>query len=361
MKNFTLFILFTLLSCTYLFSQQSININEGFEGTWPPAGWTATSFSQNGTVNSTPAGTRSASHSILLLGTASLVSPPFQVYSGEEFDTISFWLRHSAVTISGSISIDVVGDLTSDNIDSIDLSSVPINTWTRYSYSYNASQNDTVSVSLSVSHTISLGTMYIDDFRIHKSLILPVNMVLFTGRTNKNDVHLNWSTAGETNNSGFQLQRTSLKNNPGVWHDIAFVNGNGTSGEPHDYSYTDKGLNSGTYSYRIKQVDYNGNHEFYSLHEDMAIKSPDGFMLHQNYPNPSNPVTKIGYEIPHSGDVSLRVYDITGKEIAVIVNGFREAGYYQATFDGTGLASGVYFYRITAASYTQIRKMILVK
>jgi len=88
---------------------------------------------------------------------------------------------------------------------------------------------------------------------------------------------------------------------------------------------------------------------------------PDKFSLSQNYPNPFNPVTNIEFSIPKSGNVNISVFDITGREAAVLVNEYLKAGIYKADFDGSNLPSGVYFYTIHSLDFTQTKKMILIK
>jgi len=83
--------------------------------------------------------------------------------------------------------------------------------------------------------------------------------------------------------------------------------------------------------------------------------------LYQNYPNPFNPETTIKFELPEDAIVSLKVYDILGKEVATLIDGFEEAGYHQASLNATNLASGLYFYRITAGSFTDVKKLVVVK
>ena len=83
--------------------------------------------------------------------------------------------------------------------------------------------------------------------------------------------------------------------------------------------------------------------------------------LDQNYPNPFNPSTKIRYQLAQSGEVYLAVYDLTGKEIAVLVNGSQNAGEHQVEFLGENLSSGVYMYRLTSGDQTYVKKMMLVK
>lgn len=88
---------------------------------------------------------------------------------------------------------------------------------------------------------------------------------------------------------------------------------------------------------------------------------PGEFMLQQNYPNPFNPVTNIRFSIPKSGNVRLIVYDIAGKQVAELVNGELSAGEYNADFDASGLASGVYFYELITSEFTGVKKMVLIK
>jgi len=191
---------------------------------------------------------------------------------------------------------------------------------------------------------------------------LPVVISSFTASVEKNNVRLNWTTEYEINNSGFRIERKNIKEN--VWQEIWFVAGHGTSNEPHSYSFEDKKLQVSTYKYRLKQIDYNGSYEYFELPADVVIESPQTFNITQNYPNPSNPKSKIDYEIPVASKVSIKLFDILGQEIYIIVNEIKEAGYYTVLFDGTSLASGVYLYRIIVEgkqNFSKTLKMILVK
>jgi hypothetical protein len=192
---------------------------------------------------------------------------------------------------------------------------------------------------------------------------LPVTLSSFTYSVSKNNVMLTWVTEAEYNNSGFRIERMNTKEN--VWKEIWFIAGNGTTNEPKIYSYEDKKLQAAGYKYRIKQIDFNGNYEYFQLENEVTIAKPNVFALGQNYPNPSNPKSKIEFEIPLTGKVSLKVYDILGKEVLNIIDEQKEAGYYTAEFDGSSLASGVYFYRLLAEgngqSFSKTLKMILVK
>ncbi len=95
--------------------------------------------------------------------------------------------------------------------------------------------------------------------------------------------------------------------------------------------------------------------------EEQAGTQPESFRLGQNYPNPFNPSTMISYQIPAAGKVSLRVYDLLGREVAVLVDGIHSTGTHTVSFNGASLSSGVYMVRLTAGSMTATRKMVLAK
>jgi len=199
---------------------------------------------------------------------------------------------------------------------------------------------------------------------------LPVTIGEFSASVAKRDVKLRWTTVAELNNSGFDIERSS-KNSEGTfstWEKIGFVKGAGTTSVENVYSYEDKKLNDGTYRFRIKQVDFNGNYEYFnpSNTSELVVGKPVSFEMSQNYPNPSNPVSKIDYQLPFDAKVSIRVYDLTGQEVSVLVNGNISAGFHTTEFKGSDLASGVYIYRIDAISgdgqkFAKTMKMVLVK
>jgi photosystem II stability/assembly factor-like uncharacterized protein len=194
---------------------------------------------------------------------------------------------------------------------------------------------------------------------------IPVEMKSFTASASANSVTLHWSTATEVNNKGFELEKYNIseseKNGTDVWSKIAFIDGKGTSSEPSSYSYTDKNLVSGVYNYRLKQIDFDGTYKYYMLNESVEVGSPGKFELSQNYPNPFNPSTKIKFSIPSDGFVTLKVYNSLGEEAAHLMSGDLKTGYYETEFNSTGLSSGVYYYKLTAGSYSETKKMILIK
>ncbi|NOS86028.1 MAG: T9SS type A sorting domain-containing protein [Ignavibacteria bacterium] len=199
---------------------------------------------------------------------------------------------------------------------------------------------------------------------------LPVSLSSFTSSINKRDVTLMWVTEWELNNSGFDIERAIPLNIPeggtSEWKKIAFIPGHGTSNIPNGYIFKDVNLKTGKYLYRLKQVDFNGNYEYFPLGTELAVTPPGNFEMSQNYPNPSNPSSKINFEVPVTGRVTMKLYDITGSEVLTLLDGIRDADYYTVEFNGSNLASGVYFYRITAEGsgpmlFTKTLKMILVK
>jgi Secretion system C-terminal sorting domain len=191
------------------------------------------------------------------------------------------------------------------------------------------------------------------------NVVVPVELTSFTGVLDGNKIILNWQTATEINNSGFDIERAALQNKK-AWTKIGFVEGNGTSTQLHNYSYVDADLISGTFSYRLKQIDYDGTYKYINLEESFTVQ-PSVYNLTQNYPNPFNPSTKIKYQIPNAGLVTLKVYNILGKEVATLVNENKPAGNYEVEFSAKDLTSGIYIYKLQSGSFVETKKMILMK
>jgi len=175
---------------------------------------------------------------------------------------------------------------------------------------------------------------------------------------NENAVELSWMTATELNNSGFNVER---KTQDTEWENIGFVEGHGTTTEAQSYSFIDRDLISGSYSYRLKQVDFDGTFMYHELAEAIEIGTIKTFALEQNYPNPFNPATTISYQLPTEGQVSLKVYDMLGNEVATLVNEMKTAGEYQVDFNAAALSSGIYFYRLQAGNFVETKRMMLMK
>ena len=202
-------------------------------------------------------------------------------------------------------------------------------------------------------------TGLLDTAYVNWDLPLPVELSLFNFSVNKKDVTLNWSTLLEINNSGFDIERKNININD--WSKIGFVTGNGNTNGQFNYIYTDRNLNTGKYNYRLKQIDVNGNFEYFNLSNEVEISIPKTFSLSQNYPNPFNPSTKIDFELPVDANVSLLLYDISGRLVSTIVKEFKTAGYYTADFNASNLSSGIYFYKLQTNNFSKILKMSLIK
>ncbi|MFZ4591975.1 MAG: T9SS type A sorting domain-containing protein [Ignavibacteria bacterium] len=191
---------------------------------------------------------------------------------------------------------------------------------------------------------------------------LPVKLESFTYSVNGRNVILNWSTSMEENNAGFDIER---KSETGNWTKVGYVAGKGNSNNVNNYKYTDSKVEAGKFSYRLKQTDYNGNYEYFTLSGNVTVGNPSKYVLSQNYPNPFNPVTKIDFEVPQDSKVTMKVYDITGKEIVTLLSGVKSAGFHTVQFDGNGLSTGIYFYRLVASANGQeiviTKKMNLIK
>ena len=197
---------------------------------------------------------------------------------------------------------------------------------------------------------------------------LPVELSSFTAKVLKNGgVRLDWRTETEVDNFGFEVERSQMSNvkSQTEWGKIGFVAGSGNSNSPKNYSFVDAKVSSGKISYRLKQLDTDGKFEYSKIIE-VDLGSPQKFELSQNYPNPFNPITKIIYSVPavrtrDRVSVQMRVYDILGNEVAILVNEEKQPGTYKIEFSATGIPSGVYIYKLEADGFIQSKKMILLK
>jgi len=196
---------------------------------------------------------------------------------------------------------------------------------------------------------------------------LPVELSSFEGKQDNSSIKLFWQTISETNNFGFEVERAASSNpsqggEPGSyeWKTIGFVNGAGNSNSPKNYNFYDKNIiGKANICYRLKQIDNDGDYKYSDIISLHYV--PVEFALFQNYPNPFNPVTKIRYQIPVTSKVIIKVYNILGVELAELVNEQKEPGIYNIDFSGETLASGVYIYKIFTGTFSNSRKMILLK
>ena len=206
---------------------------------------------------------------------------------------------------------------------------------------------------------------------VNNETTLPVELSSFTGNYDGEIVELNWSTATEVNNYGFDIERQAESG--GSWSKVGFVAGSGVENAGQNYTFTDTTTLPAvdTVSYRLKQIDNDGAYEYSKTVEVVINNStvtgidedgvPTEFGLSQNYPNPFNPTTTISYRVPESSNVTLKVYDMLGREVATLVNENKSAGYYTINLNASNLASGMYIYSMTAGEFVQTKKMVLLK
>ena len=196
---------------------------------------------------------------------------------------------------------------------------------------------------------------------------LPVELSSFSAIILESGIKLVWRTETEVNNYGFEIQKSGDRSLESEWNAIGFVQGNGNSNSPKNYSFIDETVTAGKYAYRLKQIDTDGQFE-YSKVIEVNLDSPSKFELAQNYPNPFNPTTTISFILPEAGNVKLTVYNIIGEQVAELINGYKEAGVYSINFNASDLSvggqrlnSGVFFYELSTDNFTDIKKMILMK
>lgn len=193
---------------------------------------------------------------------------------------------------------------------------------------------------------------------------IPVELTAFTVTSSKDGVLLRWETATETNNSGFSIEKSV---NAGSYQSVGFVEGKGTTTEKQYYTFTDRQTPSGSVTYRLKQVDFDGTFAFSQV-VMVDVVAPDHFVLEQNHPNPFNPSTSIRFSVKSDANITLAVFDQLGQQVAMLLSGLVNAGVYTSSFDASMLPSGIYFYRLTAADqhsgaiiYSKTQKMLLMK
>lgn len=190
-------------------------------------------------------------------------------------------------------------------------------------------------------------------------ITVPVELASFTAAQKGSAVELLWMTKTETNNKGFEVEK---KNADNTWTKIAFIAGHGTTAQQNSYSFCDynAGLNNTACYYRLKQIDYDGTCT-YSGEVKVDVSVARNFELQQNYPNPFNPSTKIQFSIPASGNVTLKIYNTIGKEVATLVNKALPQGSYTIQWKADNMPSGLYIYKLQCGSYSESKKMLLLK
>ncbi|MHC1737927.1 MAG: T9SS type A sorting domain-containing protein [Ignavibacteriaceae bacterium] len=201
--------------------------------------------------------------------------------------------------------------------------------------------------------------------------VLPVELNSFSSCILDNNVKLNWQTATEVNNYGFEVERSLSSHSSSLnghslsaeWEMIGFVAGSGNSNAPKSYSFKDNTPRIGKVLYRLKQIDNDGSVNYSDIVEVEVNSLPTEFTLSQNYPNPFNPSTVVSYQLPVMSFVTLELFAVTGEKVGTLVNGEQEAGYYNFELNSTkfNLSSGIYFYRLRAGEFVSTKKLILLK
>ena len=196
------------------------------------------------------------------------------------------------------------------------------------------------------------------------NVIVPVELISFNAEVANNKITLNWITATETNNWGFEIQRQIVNHKSSIdnqWKKIGFAEGNGTTSEAHSYSFIDNNVTERIYKYQLKQIDYDGSFKYSNEIEVNVNSSLKEYILFQNYPNPFNSTTIIKYQIPEEGRVRIYLYNIIGEKIKTLFEGERNKGEYTLVVSSDELSSGAYFYSLETNSSRTVKKLTVLK
>ncbi|MBZ0198549.1 MAG: choice-of-anchor J domain-containing protein, partial [Ignavibacteriaceae bacterium] len=348
--------------------------SESFEGaTFPPAGWVKASPDggtgwaritagttplpgwTGGTATPAPvlgAGTGIAYATWTTGGASSndqwLISP--QITNVQAYDSLTFWVRKFS---NYADKMDIKISTTAQTVAAMTVLVASIvyattdSGWVRFSYNIGglvpAGSNIYIGWREFVADNFNDGDFLALD-AINVSPLVPVELTSFTANVKENAVVLNWATATETNNSGFAIERKQ----DGQFVQVGFIKGSGTSTEVRNYSFNDANVETGNYTYRLKQIDLDGSF-VYSNQVEVNIATPTVFSLNQNYPNPFNPSTKINFSLAVDSRVTLSVFNILGQKVATLLSSTMSAGLHNVAFDAVNFNNGVYIYKLEAA------------
>lgn len=360
-------LLFFILSFVFLSFLPSFaqTLNEGFESpTFPPTGWHTknilggVAWMRASTIVHT--GTASAIIGWEVTGGEDwLVTPPVPVLAG---DSLKFWVRKFWPAIYEPDTLQIRISTTDTSVASFsavlatyNVNAFPNPNFGEYKINLTAFSGQNVYIAFR-HYDVNGNGMYLDDVFVGGSI--PVELTSFTVSINGNDVTLSWVTATELNNSGFYIERSTGEDS---WNNLGFVEGHGTTTEIQSYTFVDKGLASGIYNYRIKQVDFGGSFKYYNLSQEIEIVLPNAYALSQNFPNPFNPTTTIKYSVPVEALVNIAIYNVLGEKLTDVINIVHKAGNYEFIFDAANLTSGMYVYRMESGNYVSVKKMMILK
>ena len=224
-----------------------------------------------------------------------------------------------------------------------------------HNFSFNSGYNTYTVNDADIDNKFIL-TLYYDE-------ITPVELSSFTASANETTIILNWKTVTETNNYGFEIERSygGIINGNYNWTKIGFIRGSGTTTSTSEYNFVDNSITSeGKYFYRIKMMDMDGSFTYSSI-IDIDYSIADEFILSQNYPNPFNPSTKIKFTLPYQTYVKLSIYNSLGETVTVLTDEILPAGNHEYLWNAVNIASGVYYYRLESGNFSRVMKMMLVK
>lgn len=210
-----------------------------------------------------------------------------------------------------------------------------------------------------VTVTVNTSILVVANFEDTTPVELSSFTVQYAPRSVSRAILLRWDTATETNNFGFDVERAfgAEKN----WSKVGFVKGAGTTSQPKQYQYLDDAASeAGVYFYRLRQIDTDGTVE-YSKSVKFEVTAPSEYALQQNYPNPFNPTTNIVFQVKEEGHVTLAVFDLLGRQVMTLVDESMKAGTHRIAVDASELSAGIYFYGLKAGSFSEMKKMTLIK
>lgn len=266
---------------------------------------------------------------------------------------VNYWQNQTLKTVSGA-GIDETNTVTSNTSNTM---------YVQYGFNGTEPNNRTTPVYDRTLNATWFGVEKTGETSqwVSSDIPLPVELSELSAVPSSEGVILTWQTSTEINNYGFEIESLNLNSKNTVWNKIGFVKGYGNSNSIKEYSFIDKSVTVGKYSYRLKQLDNDGGFKFSECFDVEINANPINFVLNQNYPNPFNPSTTISFSIPASTFVTLKIYDVLGKEVSMLINEELSAGNYEKTFFPYNLSNGIYFYSLKAGKFSETKKMILMK